>query len=289
MKERSLNRQHRREIAAETLAIIERGWYEYPAGQRVDVGAAVTRCVAGSQLFTPSELEQLEVGKPSRTASTLFDVRNETTLSAARRLGTEDERSDLLCLNFASAKNPGGGFLGGSQAQEESLARSSCLYASLLNKPEYYEANKACGSPAYTDHIIYSPGVSVFRDDSGCLLASPYEISMLTAPAVNAGAVKNEEGEHAELIRSTMQRRIRNVLSVALHLRYEHLILGAWGCGVFRNKPNDVAEMFAEWLLDGGLFSNRFRSVTFAVLDSTRDRYVVGPFSERFARRKPLL
>jgi len=70
-------------------------------------------------------------------------------------------------LNFASAKNPGGGFLGGGSAQEESLARSSGLFPCINQMQQMYETNRAYRSCLYTDHMIYSPRVPVFRDDEG--------------------------------------------------------------------------------------------------------------------------
>ena len=113
----------------------------------------------------------------------------ETTLAAAERLA----EFRPLCLNFASAKNPGGGLLSGSQTQEESLARSSGLYATLLPMTELYAYNRHLGTSLYSDYMIYSPDVPVFRSDSGLLLEVPYLASFITAPAVNAGAVEKNE------------------------------------------------------------------------------------------------
>jgi uncharacterized protein (TIGR02452 family) len=127
----------------------------------------------------------------------------------------------------------------------------------------------------------------VFRDDQGQLLPEPYLLSILTSPAVNAGAIKKNEPEKEHLIRPTMARRIANVLTLAAISGYEHLILGAWGCGVFRNDPGVIAELFAEALLHNDLFRNRFRSVTFAVLDSTPDETVIRPFCRHFGRATP--
>jgi uncharacterized protein (TIGR02452 family) len=209
-------------------------------------------------------------------------VERESTLSAARRLVVDHGKTGVLCLNFASAKNPGGGFLGGSQAQEESLARSSALYASLCTQNGYYEANRACGTALYTDHMILSRDVPIFRDEAGQLLAEPYLLTILTAPAVNAGAITKNKPQNEELILPTMASRIAKVLAVAAHAGYSHLILGAWGCGVFRNDANDVAELFASVLLGEGPFAHCFQSVTFAVLDTTPDEQFVGPFQCRF-------
>src|SRR5262249_53317890 len=147
-----------------------------------------------------------------------------------------------------SAKYPGGGFLGGARAQEESLARSSGLYPCIAQMRGMYEANKQFGSCLYTDHMIYSPRVPVFRDDEGGLLAQPYAVSFLTAPAVNAGAVKEHE---RALVEPTMFARMEKLLSVAVVRRQHTLVLGAWGCGVFKNDTARVAQAFRRHLVEG--------------------------------------
>ena len=99
----------------------------------------------------------------------------------------------VVALNFASAKNPGGGFLGGAKAQEEDLARSSALYACMRDQRAYYDANRHEPSLLYTDHMIYSPDVPFFRDDRLRFLEDPFLLSILTAPAPNAASNERRE------------------------------------------------------------------------------------------------
>ncbi len=132
--------------------------------------------------------------------------------------------------------------------------------------------------------MILSPAVPVFRTDDGELLPAPYVVGMLTAPAVNAGAVTDNETANRDRIRPVMANRIENVLAVANHLQFEHLILGAWGCGVFRNDPEEVAELFFQALQADGPYAGVFRSVTFAVLDGTADKSIIRPFERRFGK-----
>jgi uncharacterized protein (TIGR02452 family) len=280
-----MRRNSRAQIAKETVEIAEKGSYQSPAGKLVDIAATMDRCRQGTTLFLPGELDELlgQISPASAGHVTQFEVVNETTLSAARRLVCERGLAKILCLNFASAKNPGGGFLGGSQAQEESLARSSGLYTSLQTQWTYYEANRGCGTALYTDHMILSPDVPVIRDDAGELLDEPYSASILTAPAVNAGAVRDNDPDKVPQIATTMATRIAKVLAVAARHNYEHLILGAWGCGVFRNDPSEVAGLFASALHHDGRFRNHFKTVVFAVLDTRDGESVIGPFRERFA------
>ncbi|MCL2430053.1 MAG: TIGR02452 family protein, partial [Alphaproteobacteria bacterium] len=169
-----LNRNQRAEIAQETAPIVGQGHYPSPSGRRVDIGAAVAAAVAGTREFPPDREVTLPPGLRGRHA-TQIAVRNETTLEAARRLAAAHR---TIALNFASAKNPGGGFLSGSEAQEESLARASSLYACLEGR-SMYAFHRRRSDSLYTDYVIYSPAVIVFRDDGGTLAETPFTCSFL--------------------------------------------------------------------------------------------------------------
>jgi uncharacterized protein (TIGR02452 family) len=276
-----MKRSFRAQIAKETLSILEAGTYTPEGGRPVSIRTAQKACEKGTVLYTPAALAQL--GQPeSNGLATRFEVSKETTLAAARRLSQESALTKVACLNFASAKNIGGGFLSGGQAQEESLARASGLYRCQGRARVYYDANRDCETCLYTDHIIYSPEVPVIRDDAGQLLEQPYTISMITAPAVNAGAVRKIEPDKSEEIGPVMRRRAGYVLAVAQANACEHLILGAWGCGVFENDPKEVAAIFGELLLNGGPYADAFSTVVFAVLDRSEDESTIGPFRARF-------
>ncbi|MFN8419489.1 MAG: TIGR02452 family protein [Anaerolineae bacterium] len=140
-------------------------------------------------------------------------------------------------LNFASAKHPGGGFLGGAKAQEESLARSSGLYPSLLKCPAYYQHNRRRSNALYSDWMIYSPACPIWRRDDGSWLEMPYTVDFITSPAPNAGAVRVNSPADIPQIAPTLVDRSAKVLALAARWRCEALILGAWGCGVFRSDP----------------------------------------------------
>jgi len=281
-----MNRNTRTELANETLSIIEQGCYTNSHGAVVPLAEKIQHSVENTKLFTPCELEEyVHKCQKQHNGNTTFTVINETTLEAARRLVVDLDKNDVLCLNFASARNPGGGFLSGSQAQEESLARSSALYKTLQTARTYYEMNRKCGTALYTDHMILSPEVPVFRDDSGRLLVEPYSCGFLTAPAVNAGAVQKNEPKNVSAIEAIMARRIKMVLAVALQEKLHHLVLGAWGCGVFKNDPEEVARLFANELTGKGAFANCFETIVFAVLDK-RSEYIINPFRQLFASKE---
>jgi uncharacterized protein (TIGR02452 family) len=276
-----MSRNRNATIAAQTLEILERGSYRAPSGRTVSIAADLERAVAGTRLFTPEELEVLKFDS-AMTLQTRLEVTPETTLEAARRRSSEG--TDVVsCLNFASAKNPGGGFLGGAQAQEESLARSSGLYATLVSKPRFYEFHRAQHDLLYSDHMIHSPRVPVFRDDAGDLLETPYLADFVTSPAPNAGAIASNQAHSLPLVPDALRARAGRVLALALETGAKRLVLGAWGCGVFRNDPETVARAFAHWLTGNGVYVRAFEQVTFAVYDRSRDAATLEAFRRVFA------
>lgn len=282
-----MNRSNRATKARETLEIIERGEYLSPSGRIVRIADELASALKETRLYRPEDFPDEPPGCEGRRGApeAEVEVTPETSLQAARRLTTAAARPDVLCLNFASAKNPGGGFLSGSQAQEESLAMSSALYACQISKREMYEFNRGAGTSLYSDHMIYSPRVPVFRDDGGGLLEEPYAVSFITSPAVNAGAVRRNEPERVGSILPTMRRRLARVLWAAHTQGHPALILGAWGCGVFQNDPAAVAVLFAEALGPGGPFHGCFRHVVYAVYDRSPTRDVISAFRRAIAER----
>ena len=270
-----------RAVARDTVAITERGGYRDARGAeiRLDVAPAVT----GTTLYLPDDPlpEVPSVAPPAAGAPgpatatatgasgggpTAIEVTGESTLAAARRLVAEGQNDgDVAALVFASARNAGGGFLNGAQAQEESIARSSALYPCLRAAGEFYAHHRARTELTYSDRVIYSPRVPVFRDDKGDLLARPYPVTFLTAAAPNLAAIRQNQPEAAAEVPAILRRRAARILAVAAAHGHRRLVLGAWGCGVFGNDPAVVAGAFAEALRD-----IPFDQVVFAVLGPNR-------------------
>jgi uncharacterized protein (TIGR02452 family) len=213
-----------------------------------------------------------------------IEVSAESTVEAIVRLHREGS-GHLAALNFASARNPGGGFLGGAQAQEESLTRSSGLYPCLLRQPQFYERHRSSQCLLYQDLAIFSPGVPFFVNDDGGFLDEPALASVITSPAPNTGALANNDPAKLPLASQTLRRRAEFVLRLAAAKNVDTLILGAWGCGVFRNDPAVVAEAFAKLLLDSGPFATSFARVVFAIYDRSPTAVVLKEFSSRLGGR----
>src|SRR6185436_16108484 len=98
-------------VAKETLQIVERGSYVGPGGGVVRIADDVARAVAGTKLYAPDDPPTPALPSDWKGAGARIEVTAETTACATRRL-VEDGCNNVACLNFASAKNPGGGFMG---------------------------------------------------------------------------------------------------------------------------------------------------------------------------------
>ncbi|MFI2376795.1 TIGR02452 family protein [Streptomyces sp. NPDC018964] len=263
---------------SETERIVAAGAYRAPGGHEVSVAAAVEAAARGTRTYGPRP-----VPVPAfRPAGTRFEVTGESSLEAARRLA-----DGVAVLNFASARNPGGGYLNGAQAQEEALCRASALYTCLLRAPGFYDHHRAHRDPFYTDRVIHSPAVPVFRDDRGRLLDEPFTAGFLTSPAPNAGVILRTAPERADEVPRALAVRAGRVLETAAAHGYRRLVLGAWGCGVFRNDPAQVAAAFRSHLEPGGRFAGAFTHVVFGILDRTRDGAVRAAFERTFADLLP--
>ena len=276
----TVSRAQKIEIAKQSLAACEAGFYTTPDGERVELKELIEDAKDGTGLYElgidrldpPEKRAGSAPVSPPPTSATLADraryagtavsVTGETTIDAMVRLAKL--AGHLGCLNFASAKRPGGGFLGGAQAQEESLARASALYPCLQTAPEYYARNKEFGSALYQDTIIYSPLVPFFRDDNGGWFDAPLLASVITAAAPNVSALKENRKYDADDVAVVLDKRSEFVLALAAHHKIDRLVLGAWGAGVFGNDPAQVARIFADLLR--GPFSGVFVEVVFAVL-----------------------
>jgi len=200
--------------------------------------------------------------------------------------------------NFASATNPGGGVVKGSTAQEECLCRCSTLY-SMLNTKEmwngFYAPHRNAADPIHNDDIIYTPGVVVFKTDTAAPVTMPesewYEVDVITCAAPNLRdnpsnpynqndgmrKVKISDKELLEI----HEKRLRRILDVAVANADEVVILGAFGCGAFQNKPEIVARAAANVIND---YLYMFKNIEFAVYCSLKDSRNYDAFKRELAR-----
>jgi uncharacterized protein (TIGR02452 family) len=132
--------------------------------------------------------------------------------------------------------------------------------------------------------MIYSPRVVFYRDDDTrvAALQKPVVVDVVTSAAVNAGVVIRdmERCDTKQLIRDVMHERMARILYLFEQNRVEHLVLGSFGTGVFKNEVTMVGERWKELIQPGGRFCRSFRRITFAVIGtSTYQQFkgVLGP------------
>lgn len=204
-----------------------------------------------------------QLGKRAR-----ISVTNHRTFEAAGLLTAQNPGKRIAVLNFASATTPGGGVKGGSGAQEESLCRCSTLYPVLSQKElfsKYYEFHRYRNDPQrlYSDACIYSPDIQVIKSDGNTPERLPenqwFKADVITCAAPNfrnATPLPDTELYNLHL------KRGRKILDVALAGGAECLVLGAFGCGAFRNNPEIVARAYAALMEE---YREAFDTVEFAV------------------------
>ena len=228
--------------------------------------------VASTRVFP----ESFEITRVSGISPTRITVTEERTLDAASRLYFAQSREvpkgfgirlpkHIAVLNFANPVNPGGGVVYGADAQEERICRATNLYP-CLTKPDvftdFYGYHNTTDN-YFSDRIIYSENICVFKDESGHMLDESQWvfIDVITcAPPNLNGMMGSDYGRLEKVINS----RIRNILSLAEAHGVHTLVLGAFGCESFMNPPDVVAQAFA-WQLLNGDFRNTFREVVFAI------------------------
>ncbi|SES41173.1 TIGR02452 family protein [Butyrivibrio fibrisolvens] len=201
--------------------------------------------------------------------------------------------------NFASATNPGGGVVKGSTAQEECLCRCSTLYSMLNVKEmwnEFYAPHRNAADPIHNDDIIYTPGVVVFKTDTAAPVVMPetqwYEVDVITCAAPNLRDNpsnpynKNDGNRKAKIsdreLLELHEKRLKRILDVAVDNDDEVVILGAFGCGAFQNKPDIVAKAASNVIGD---FLHLFKNIEFAVYCSPRDSRNYDVFKRLLANR----
>lgn len=148
----------------------------------------------------------------------------------------------VAVLNFSSYKHPGGGFINGTKAQEECLCHESCLYNVLSRLPQFYKTNiKDTNKGLYLDRGIYTPGVVFMKDEQSVLC------DVITCAAPNKAAAQTHGVTDEENL-NALCSRIRFLLDIAKENHVDTLILGAYGCGVFGQYPEEVSMVFKEFL-----------------------------------------
>ena len=216
-------------------------------------------------------------------------LRQTDTLEAARALLDGDSNARVAVLNMASPLQPGGGVLRGAKAQEESLCMRSTLYPSL--RPEWYRHRP--------DTVIYTPDVLVFKSPSPEMeflsAEDQFYVDVISCAAprhpevtkLEDGTTKYDDPKDEE----SMALTIKYIMRTAVKMSASCVVLGALGCGAYRNPIKQVAGMMRRSLLgrrpgaspDENWAAAGITKVVFAILDESPRQAVWNGFAKEFA------
>ena len=277
MEEEETKRDKLARMARETVEATT--WEEYEAVYGTTVPLHEELNEMSTRLFKPEDFIEIDRSGSSFNITDIT-VTNIDVMSAAKQISDMQISSDNLphigILNFASATHPGGGFLRGANAQEEAIARSTALYKSLMEVPEYYLYNRDMRDPIYSNDIIYTYSCPVIRDTDENLTAEVWPVDICTCAAPNLSRLETPPDNIRDILKYRMTCILRSFASNDCY----NIVLGAWGCGVFKNDPVMVSELFKE-LLDSEEFTNLFKIVIFAILDND-EKKIITPFETVF-------
>jgi uncharacterized protein (TIGR02452 family) len=189
------------------------------------------------------------------------EVINEDSLNMAMRY--KQMGLNPLVLNMASEWKPGGGVTKGSMAQEECLFRRTNAYKTHLKK--FY--------PLKNSDVIYSPKITIVKDDQYRLLNYYEDVSMLAVAAVRRPRLV--DGSYSQKDYDVMYDKIKSIFEIGILNKNDSLVLGALGCGAFENPPEEVGKIF-EKVVD--LYGKHFKRIGFAILvvrDKDQDNFDV--------------
>ena len=289
-------RQDNIEMFQDTMRILEQGYYTI-GGKKVKLKLSRAQMEA-ADVYLPEDVLEISRRKDFEHIHVLgrcgYGCERMDSFSLARKRREQlsydlkkEGAKPILVLNLANPIHPGGGVRNGAQAQEEDLCRKSSLLLSLesRNARPYYEYNRSLDTYMGSDAIIINPQVEIIKDENGNLLPDTVIVAVMTcaAPMLRHGMEGMSQAEYEAM----MYRRITGMLKTAAYLGFQHLVLGAFGCGAFRNDARVVSDLFykalKEFDFDGMKDKDMFRRIDFAVMDHSAAQYNFKEFSRNFS------
>jgi uncharacterized protein (TIGR02452 family) len=186
---------------------------------------------------------------------------------------------DPLVHSFADHCFPGGCVEMGSASQEESIFRCTNISTTLRDPL----SNRNALYPIESDECILSPGVSVLKrfeehgwtpHDSPCPV-----LDFVSCPPLNQPTLDFPEKFYsivdARLHRedeAIMRNKIRLMFQTAQKNGNDSLVLGASGCGSFKNPTKHIVSIYREELAKA---DGAFKRIDFAILLGAAKHFAV--------------
>lgn len=238
---------------------------------------AVQESIKNTVLYKADDYPEIK-RKPDKKCR--IETTRERTIESAKNLHIMHPDLRTGILNFASATNAGGGVALGANAQEESICRCTTLYPCLLTKElqkGYYNPHRIGLNFCYTDACIYTPDIVVMKSDALYPESVPenewFNVDVLTCAAPNLSLALLPKNKLYEI----HKKRGSHILTIAAANGIDILVLGAFGCGAFRNNPETVAKAYIDILPD---FMGYFTEIRFAVYSSSENSRNYQAFSK---------
>ena len=250
-----------------TVEIVNQGHYVAESG--VEYTFPNDSDMMRHTVFYDHEIPMVE--KAECGEQTIVEVKNIDCLYAGVEL--KEQGYNPAVLNMASRRNPGGGVVTGAGAQEETLFRRTNLFRSLYQFAPYAEQYgiKRSHHQYPLDRNfggVYTPDAIYFRESEQkgyALLDKPVCLSFITVAGMNRPDL-TLDGMIADYHVEPIKNKVRTIFRMGLVHGHDSLVLGALGCGAFRNPPRHVAHLFHE-VMDEPEFKNKYRRIVFAILD----------------------
>lgn len=92
----------------------------------------------------------------------------------------------------------------------------------------------------------------------------PVTCDVITIAAVNLNKEHIDGADTLDDYQTTMFEKMDALFRAALENKCDNIILGAWGCGVFKNDPREVAKIFNVTTF---VYRKYFKNIFFAVIN----------------------
>ncbi len=254
------------EIYTDNRRIFSRWGYEAPSGKFVSLISekeVLSRCAVYDEAVSVRDVP------PFDNPTDIKIVEADAVDVALEMMG---EGLNPAIHNFANGYFPCGLYCDGESGFEEDLCRRTTLSLSLENARNHYPLDINFGG-------VYSKAC-VFRkkeSDGFALMDNPSLLSFVSVPALNLRSTRHHprivqnleyalHGEDALTAegKEIMLHKMRTILRIAILNGHDSIILGAWGCGNYKQRPKQIALMF-RMVVNEIEFRRKFRAITYAI------------------------
>jgi hypothetical protein len=181
----------------------------------------------------------------------------------------------------SDSANVGGGHTDGAGAMEEQLIFSIPYLSPVLGI-----VAEGHGYPLPENGAMIVKGAQIMRSPRAYAYLTPAEmfpITLIFSTAPDLRRVGNidkfvEQNKYKENLEDKLAIQIMSAAAAGC----KTLLLGAWGCGVFKNKPEDVAKAYVKILKS---YQGHFEKIIVVIFNGEKDQNWI-PFYNAFSQLK---